>query len=311
MIFHPFVRIAAFSSLLISSEATAAIFDWEAPRTSDHVMALKCYLPEGLESARAIIVVVPGLNADGRSQALDKEWSLLAQRTGCALIGCFIKGSQGGSYYEVNNWSGDLFLKGLRELARLSNHSEIESAALGFWGHSAGGQWNYNFACWKPNRTFAFIANKGAYYQGTTTAIVREVPALWIAGEKDTDERIGNITSLYAENRRRGAPWSLLIEPAVNHAVGRSKEIGMTYLEDALSLRINPGGHLHPVDGSIGWLGNFQNHEVVKNTALDYGPATNTWLPGKPTADLWRSISLGAQQQAQPTAIIQTNNPAN
>ncbi len=291
MILNPFISFAAFSLLLIFNKANAAVFDWEAPLTDDHVMALKCYLPDGLERARAIIVLVPGLNADGRGLANDPQWMKLAQRTGCALIGLSNRGNQGGSYYEVEHWSGDLFLKGIAELARNSNHPELENLSLGFWGHSAGGQWNYNFACWKPQRTYAFIANKGAYYHGIPTPALRKVPALWIAGGKDTDERIGNITSLYAENRRKGAPWGLLIEPEVNHAVGRSKEIGMAFLEDALFLRTDPKGNLHTLKGETGWLGNFRECGVEPNVASGFGPVTNTWLPGQNSANLWNKIS--------------------
>lgn len=288
---HSLATIAAISLVTATGSAKATVIDWEAPHVSDHHMALRCYLPEGLVKARAIIVLVPGLNGDGRSMANDPEWMGLAQRTGCALIGCFIKGSQGGSYYEVSHWSGDLLLKGLEELARLSNHSEIESAALGFWGHSAGGQWNYNFACWKPERTFAFVVNKGAYYVGITTPALREVPALWIAGAKDTEERIGNITSLYAENRRKGAPCGLLIEPGVDHSVGRSKQIGMAFLEEALSLRVDSDGHMHPIKEGTGWIGDFRVYAVCANTNT-FGDVTHEWFPGKSTAELWRSIAL-------------------
>lgn len=285
--------IAALSLLMILGNARAAVFDWEATHVADHMMALRCYLPDSLVQARAIIVLVPGMNGDGRSQANDAEWMGLAQRTGCALIGCCIKGGQGGIYHEVIQWSGDLFLKGAGEIARMSNHPELDTAPLGFWGISAGGQWNYNFACWKPERTFAFVVNKGAYYQGIPTPALRKVPALWIAGGKDTDERIGNITSLYAENRRKGAPWGLLIEPGGNHAVGRSKEIGMAFLEEALALRVEETGQFHPVEAGAGWLGSFQGFEITKNISTDFGAATNTWLPGRNTAELWKCISLG------------------
>jgi hypothetical protein len=301
--------LAAINLLIAISNVQARVVDWEAPPFSDHQMSLRCYLPDGLFQARAIIVLVPGMNGDGRSMSNDPQWMELAQRTGCALIGCYIKGSHGGSYYEVNHWSGDLFLKGLGELARVSNHSELNKAPLGFWGHSAGGEWNYNFACWKPQRTFAFIANKGAYYHGIATPSLREVPALWISGAMDTDERIGNITSLYAENRRRGAPWGLLIEPRVGHAIGRSKEIGIAFLEEALALRVDTTGQIKPVDPGAGWLADLQNNTLFKNPTPDFGAVMLTWLPGEKTSDLWKSIMLGSQPPIKKPQEIQVNQP--
>ncbi|MCE9588052.1 MAG: hypothetical protein K8R57_07035 [Verrucomicrobia bacterium] len=286
------VGIAVFCILLTHTDARAAVFEWEAPHIGDHQMSLRCYIPDGQLHTRALFVLVPGLNGDGRGLALDKEWQSLAQRTGCALIALLNRGNQNGIYYEVNHWSGELFLKGLAELSRTSGHPELNSAPLGFWGHSAGGQWNYNFACWKPERTFAFIANKGGYYNGSATPAVRSIPALWMAGEKDTDLRIGNITSLYAENRRRGALWGLLIEPGVDHAVGRSKEIGIVFLEDALTVAVDSSGTLIPITAG-GWLGDLQSHEIMKATSADTGPSIRAWLPGMHSAELWKSISQG------------------
>jgi hypothetical protein len=288
-----FLQVTALLLMtLVSWSAKATVVDWEATRFADHQMALRCYLPDEVHQVRAIIVLVPGMNGDGRSMANDPEWMGLAQRNGCALIGCSIKGIQGAVYHEVVQWSGELFLSGIGELARMSNHPELENVPLGFWGHSAGGQWNYNFACWKPERTFAFIVNKGAYYQGVSSQAVRAIPSLWIAGGKDTDERIGNITSLYAENRRKGAAWGLLIEPEVNHAVGRSKEIGMAFLEEALSLRVDSDGHMHPVKEGAGWIGDFRGYAVCANPTSTFGDLTHAWFPGKSTAEHWRSISL-------------------
>jgi hypothetical protein len=280
--------------VLSASPGAAAVVDWEAPPVADHRVALRCYLPDGVPRVRAILVLVPGLNADGRSLVHDADWMGLAGRTGCALIGCSMRGSEGGAYYDAGRWSGGCFFRGLGELAHLSAHPELHDVPLGFWGHSAGGQWNYNLACWKPERTFAFIANKGAYYDTPANPDVRLIPALWIAGEKDTDERIGNITSRYAESRRRGAPWGLLLEAEVNHAAGRSKEIGMAFLEEALALRVDEGGRFHPVEAGAGWLGDFRNNEVEKNTSSNFGPVTMAWLPGPNTAQLWQSLSRGA-----------------
>jgi hypothetical protein len=291
MILRSLPIIALLQMALVLGSAKAIVVDWESTRSADHQVDLRCYLPDDLHQVRAIIVLVPGMNGDGRSMANDPEWMGLAQRNGCALIGCSIKGIQGAVYHQVVQWSGDLFLRGIGELATKSNHPELKNVPLGFWGHSAGGQWNYNFACWKPERTFAFIVNKGAYYQGTASQVVRRIPSLWIAGGKDTDERIGNITSLYAENRRKGAAWGLLIEPATDHAVGRSKEIGVAFLEEALALRVDAEGRLHPVEGGTGWLGNLQTGQISKNTTQDSGPVNQAWLPGEKTAELWKAVS--------------------
>ena len=42
-----------------------------------------------------------------------------------------------------------------------SLHPEVASAPLLLWGMSAGGEFNYEFTVWKPERVAAFIVNKG------------------------------------------------------------------------------------------------------------------------------------------------------
>ncbi len=41
---------------------------------------------------------------------------------------------------------------------------EIAQAPLLLWGMSAGGEFNYEFVAWKPERVAAFVVNKGGIY---------------------------------------------------------------------------------------------------------------------------------------------------
>ena len=158
---------------------------------------------------------------------------------------------------------------------------------------SCGGMFSYNFACWKPERTFAFVTNKGPEYDAQATSVVRQIPSLWIAGALDTERRMENITSLYAENRRRGAAWGLIVEPALGHVEGHSKELGITFFEEVLAQSFGSDGKFKRIDPGMGWLADFQTKEISKNSTADFGPRGFTWLPGEMTADLWKAIMLG------------------
>jgi surfactin synthase thioesterase subunit len=50
-------------------------------------------------------------------------------------------------YFKVSEGSGQALLSALVELATLSGHPEVADAPLAFWGISAGGQFDYEFAC--------------------------------------------------------------------------------------------------------------------------------------------------------------------
>ncbi len=224
---------------------------------------------------RAVVVLNPGHNGDGRGMADDAEWRAFAARNRVALLASFLKG--GGTYYEAEVWTGRALLDELKGFAADSGHAELAGAPLALWGHSAGGQFNYNFACWKPERTLAFITNKGAYYTARADDRVRRIPALWIAGGKDSELRINNITSRYAENRRLGAFWALAVEPGVDHGVGASKRLGMVFFEDAVALRLDAAGRLRPVDSAQGWLGDPDKRTVSPARQATGGkPAENS-----------------------------------
>lgn len=279
--------------LLLPAAAHAAVFDWQDKPEANHKMEFRLYVPDNVSKVRSVIALVPGLNGDGRGMADDVAWQALAERTQSALLGCSMRGDAGGSYYEAEKWSGKIFLEALKKLAVASKHPEVAEAPIALWGHSAGGQFNFNFACWKPERTIAFVANKGAYYGLNAKPSVRKVPALWILGQKDTEVRVKNITERYQDGRKSGALWALVPEPNEGHGVGRSRDIGMVFLEEVLALRLDSLGKLQPINPSQGWLGDLATKTVTKNAGPDAGPKTLGWLPGERTATLWVEVVGG------------------
>ena len=70
---------------------------------------------------------------------------------------------------------------------------------------SAGGEFNYEFVCWKPERVVAFVVNKGnIYYTALAPKAARSVPGILFTGGKDLEFRTSTITGLFAMNRRGG-----------------------------------------------------------------------------------------------------------
>jgi len=302
------VLIAGF--LFGSLPATAKTFDWEAPKVADHEMAFRLYVPDDLPKVRSVIILTPGFKADGLRMVDGKAWKALAKKHQSALLGCSMRGEEGGKYYEVEKWGGEVLLEGLKKLAEASSHPEIATAPLAFHGYSAGGQFNYNFACWKPERTLAFVVNKGGYYGPHINAEVRRVPALWILGARDKDFRIQNITTLYGENRQQGALWALVTEPNASHEVARSSEIGAAFIDEALTSRLDAGGSIKPADTATAWLGDLATREITRNSEAGPGPLTHSWFPGQKTAELWKSIVSAPVVAPAPekTPAVQSEN---
>jgi hypothetical protein len=109
---------------------------------------------------------MPGSNGDGRSQVADTVWQAFATRNQLALIGCRFTDKphdQGfiEDYVDVARGSGQALLDAPVGFAATAKRPELAGAPLLLLGMSAGGEFNYEFTNWKPERVIAFVVNKG------------------------------------------------------------------------------------------------------------------------------------------------------
>ena len=139
-------------------------------------------------------------------------WQAFAAKNRLAIVACrftdkphdqnFIE-----DYVNVSHGSGQALLDILGKFAGRSNHAEIASAPLLLWGMSAGGQFDYEFTAWHPERVAAFVVNKGGiYYTALTSRAARAVPGILFIGGKDLDQRVrDDHRSVRGESSRRRA----------------------------------------------------------------------------------------------------------
>ena len=290
----------ALAALLLLATSAAAqtsangLLEEAAPPGANYDKAeFRFWTPKTSTPLRAVVVLVPGSNGDGRGQVEDTVWQAFATKHSLALIGCrftdkphdqnFIE-----EYIKVAAGSGQALIDAVAKFGARSQHPELASAPFFMWGMSAGGQFNYEFAAWKPERVAAFVVNKGGiYYSALVPKATREVPALLFVGGKDLEFRTNTIVGLFAVNRRGGALWALTEEPAAGHIVGRSRDIALAFYEDLIPLRL--GGTLKPLDGKTGFVGDFKTktYEPVGEKP----PAVPTaWLPTERVAKMWQAM---------------------
>ena len=204
----------------------------------------RLWLPAQLRTVRAVLVLVPGSNGDGRPMAQDSVWQAFAAAHDVALVACrFTDKAHDQSFIEeyvnVSRGTGQALLDAITTLATRSKHPELATAPFLMWGMSAGGQFNYEFVAWKPERVVAFVVNKGGiYYSALVPAAAREVPGILFVGGKDLEFRTNTIAGLFAVNRRAGALWAYAEEPSAAHVVGRSRDVALVLFEDVLALRL-------------------------------------------------------------------------
>lgn len=266
--------------------------------------AFRLWLPDGVKTYRAVVLLMPGSNGDARAQVDDSVWRDFASRHRLALVGAQIVDKPHEQkfleeYVNVSEGSGQAVLDALTQFASQSQHPELATAPLLLWGMSAGGQFNYEFVAWKPERVIAFVANKGGiYYTALTSRAARNVPGiLFIGGKEPVPSRNTTIKGLFALNRRAGALWALAEEPGAAHVVGRSRDVALVLFEEALRLRLgeeNPGSQqsdlLKQISENTGFLGDLQTGAY--HSAAEPPPSAEpmAWLLTERVARAWAAM---------------------
>lgn len=274
----------------------ATLDEAAAPGANYSKAEFRLWVPDNAGPLRAVVVLVPGSNGDGRSAVDDPVWQAFAINQKLALVGChFTDKAHDQSFIEeyanASRGSGQALLDTLAVLAARARHPELADAPLLLWGMSAGGQFNYEFVAWKPERVAAFVVNKGGiYYTALTPRAAREVPGMLFIGGKDLESRVNTIVGLFALNRRGGALWAIAEEPGAAHIVGRSRDMALIFFEEVLSLRLNETAALKPVNEASGFLG---DPKLKTFRAVADGGAANyplAWLPTIRVARAWQAL---------------------
>jgi poly(3-hydroxybutyrate) depolymerase len=190
----------------------AATFDQVAKPGANYDKAeFRLWLPEGAGPVRALVVLVPGSNGEGRTMVDDPFWQAFAVKHRLGLVGCHLTDKPHDQsfieeYVDVAKGSGQALLDSIATLGAMAGHAEMATAPLMLWGMSAGGEFDYEFAVWKPERVIAFVVNKGnIYYTALAPAATRSIPALLFTGEQDLDFRIETVNGIFAVNRPKSS----------------------------------------------------------------------------------------------------------
>jgi poly(3-hydroxybutyrate) depolymerase len=294
----PIVFLIIF--LISGQNIQARILNDSIPAGKNYDKAIfRLWYPDDINMIKGILVLVPGSNDDGRRQVSDTIWQAFAQKHGFALLGCWYTDYKSSDmfierYADVSKGSGQALIDVIRRFSLSSSHPELATAPLLMWGFSAGGQFNYEFACWYPERVIAFVVNKGGiYYTALASKETRSVPGIFFTGEMDIDSRKDIIKGIFSLNRRAGALWIYAPEPGASHEIGQTKRFALTFFDEIIQLRIsdyrqqNSNQGLKPLKESDGFIGDHKSQTispVSEDKKYDY-PVS--WLPGRITAEAW------------------------
>jgi len=276
------------SMALLVPQSSAQVFDTTiAPGANYDKAEFRMWVPPDVADLRGLVVLVPGSNGDGRPMAEDKFWQDFAVTQRVALVACRFTDKphdQGfiEEYVDVSKGSGQALLTAIERLSIQAKRPNIAALPMYLWGMSAGGEFNYEFVAWKPEKVAAFIVNKGGiYYTALASKAARAVPGILFVGEKDLDSRTFTVKGLYAVNRRAGALWALAEEPGLAHVVGKSQELGAVLFEEVLNAA--PGS----LNGKSGFVAGIHTHEIQPAATAATNNVLTSWFVSERLAQAW------------------------
>ena len=298
--------MSAAALLLIPCAAMSATMDHAAPPGANYDVAeFRLWYPDDADTLRGVALLVPGSNGDGRPMADDPAWQQFAARHGFAILACRFTDKPHDQmfvedYVDVRKGSGQAVLDALVTLADRSGHPELAEAPWVSWGMSAGGQFSYEMAVWRPERTIAFILNKGGiYYTALAPQAAQLVPGLLFLGETDLAFRNDIIRGIFSVNRRAGARWALVEEPGVSHEVARSRDLAVMFFDDVIPTRLAEtaatNGHtvLRPLAVESGYFGSMEQWTFEPAAGADAPRIPVSWLPTERVAKGWQAVRRG------------------
>jgi len=261
----------------------------------------RLWLPQEADTLRGLVVLVPGLNENGLYLADVETWRVFAREERFGLVACYFQGRLGRMYQLAGNGSAQGLLRALETFAAWGRREDLKDAPLLLWGHGAGGEYCYGFAAWAPERVIAFASVRGQHYRSVPRSETWGVPAVLVAGEKDSLKRLQGMTNAFFRNRPRGALWCLAIELDAHDEVGRSADLVIPFFKSVAARRLPKMNRsltysdLEGIEESDGWVADIRTKEMASwNEYL--GPRERAvWLPDAAFAQAWLEFTTSRE----------------
>lgn len=261
------------------------------------------WCPENIKTYKGILYLGAGYEYSSIPMMYEEIWRDIARENEFAIVTSHMKSRTEKDtkieYWQAEYGSGQELLNALGSFAKESEHPELENAPLAMWGFSAGGQFNYQFACWKPERVITFIAIKGGYYISEPNSEALKIPALWFTGQYDLQRRKDAVDELLNKNIKKEPLWCLANEPDSEHEIGKTDVLAIPWLKEVIKQRLPEKANaskrpiaLKDIDKSLAWLGDRTDGYIAP--ALDYkkDKYNSSWIPNENLARIWTGFHL-------------------
>ncbi|NLF40774.1 hypothetical protein GX586_15130 [bacterium] len=271
---------------------------------------VRIWNPQNVPVLRGMFVYMAGSGGDSRWMANWKsDWKAICKEWGFAfmgtMVGTFVQSSSGPAGI------GD-FLDIMRESGEYIGRPELANAPVIFTGYSLGGLYSAYSSMALPERTVGWAGYMGGWSLSPPYDCLKNVPCLFIAGQKDNNSIVGAplLRNMFLTWRTNGCPAAYAVSWGVAHKddEGQSYETALLYLNEVLKYRYPtnqfPGAEpgqtvrLNPVDMSNGWFGITTVYnapvwdlKIAPATNFLADPATASWMPSEAAARYYRAFT--------------------
>ena len=291
--------IFAVSALLFSLNSIAQKEDFSLYDGENYQLAeFRFWNPNLNDDYKGILVLTPGINRDGREAVLDTVWQKFATKHNLIIVASHFKNYESNNnlrYRDASKGSGEILLKSIEKYSQEISNKNINELPLLLYGFSAGGQYNFEFASWKPERVISFVVNKGGYYDtAVASSETQKVPGIFFIGEDDLYYRNNLILGIYSANRSQGANWTLITEKDTKHSPNNSKDLSISFFESIMAKRLRDN-KLVDINSDNPILGfperkTFEYFDKIDKTDFNnWGKlkSLTIWLPDENFANIW------------------------
>ena len=311
--------------MIFCGKADAVTHDWAADPLKEvqiNTVAFRGWIPETTTPLSGVLVLIPGRHGDGRKMAEDPRWQKLAGDLSFAILACQF--SNGEPFPYQNDAHGEVakcLNTAVEHLGELSGKPELKKAPLAFWGVSAGSNVSARYCVFFPERVAAFASSSGTCGPGgEISAKALDIPMFFAIGGTDKPDWVkGSLAN--AERGQGKAPWTVALQKAQGHGVGKSLDVVVPFLLATVKQRLgvaspaqstasifktelpNIGSSSHPAAGTqktlkklslqSGWLGNPDTYDVAAYAGYKGSKAKAIWLPDEPAALAWQAYLRG------------------
>jgi len=224
---------------------------------------------------KAVLILCPGCNGDGKGMVQQREWQDFANREHLGLMGIHFE-SPGDlldmcqGYYQASKGSGKVLLKSIRSIYG-------RELPILIYGFSGGAHFTTRFIAWSPDRILGWCA-LGAGVLDQPVPARSNPPGIMACGENDS--RLGGALVFFKQGRAAQKPWLWIEVPKTGHATSTNLDNFIRSYFKSL---------LHHASGTGAWVDIDLMKEISREEA-QRTPSLSGWLPDRDLFKSWEQF---------------------